>query len=103
MIIKHHWLIFVDIKKNPSSPDNFKVYTYLSYILTGRQYPIDKFINNDMVAKKTICDILFSSSTISSVPTENGNTIFPYFTLYLNLTLWKCYLVLMNFLKICFE
>ena len=31
-----------------------------------------------MVAKKTICDILFSSSTISSVPTENGNTIFPY-------------------------
>lgn len=69
---------FVDIKKNPSSPDNFKVYTYLSYILTGSQYPIDKFINNDRVAKKTICDILFSSSTISSVPTENGNTIFPY-------------------------
>ena len=69
---------FVDINNNPSSADNFKIYTYLSYILTGRQYPIDKFINNDMAAKKSICDILFTSSTISSVPTRNGNTIFPY-------------------------
>ena len=56
-----------------------------------------------MVAKKTICDILFSSSTISSVPTENGNTIFPYLYTLLKFDSLEMLSCLNEFLKICFE
>ncbi|KAL6450682.1 VPS8 Vacuolar protein sorting-associated protein 8 [Candida maltosa Xu316] len=71
-----------DIVESDEKDDTTKVYTYLSYILTGRQYPTDRFIEDEKTAKTSICNILFSSSSIKSIPSLNNDTIFPYlFTL----------------------
>lgn len=44
----------------------FSVFSYLSYVLTGRQYPTDKYIDSgtETHARNSICDILFSISSI---------------------------------------
>ncbi|KAI5967271.1 VPS8 [Candida margitis] len=68
------------------SENAFKAYTYISFILTSRQYPTDKFIADEEPIQ-TICDILFSSGPI----TRNGklihalddDTIFPYLYTFL--------------------
>lgn len=47
-------------------------YTYISYILTGRQYPTEAYIPNELGAKKAIAAILFSSTS-----THTTHTLFP--------------------------
>ncbi|KAI3402517.2 VPS8 [Candida oxycetoniae] len=70
------------------SEDGLKAYAYMSYILTGRQYPTDKYIQREeMNAIRSVCDILFSSSAIERngkvVPAANNHTIFPYLYTFL--------------------
>ncbi|ODV76765.1 uncharacterized protein CANTADRAFT_57432 [Suhomyces tanzawaensis NRRL Y-17324] len=69
-----------------------KAYSYMSLILTGRQYPIDRFIagEDESNAKNGICQILFNTSYVnwpkgSASLLEVGNdlTIFPYLYLFL--------------------
>lgn len=56
-----------------------KVYPYMSYILTGRQYPTDKYIEQDQesFARSSVCNILFSVTFVDEID-ENTDTIFPY-------------------------
>lgn len=72
-----------DIKNFGETDDTLKVFTYMSYILTGRQYPIDKFIDMDreIDAKNSLIKILFSHNLITQY--DQGETIFPYLTLLL--------------------
>ncbi|KAG7660458.1 VPS8 [[Candida] subhashii] len=73
------------------SEEYLKAYTYMSYILTGRQYPTDRFIEPkyESEAKTKICDILFSNTSISrnghSVPCIKQSTIFPYLYTFLKI------------------
>lgn len=74
------------LKEIDKGGDDVRVYTYMAYILTGRQYPTDRFIETKLgeedIARKSICDILFSSTSIPNIPCVNPDTIFPYlFTL----------------------
>lgn len=64
----------------------FMAYTYISFIFTGRQFPTDKFIATDEPTQ-TICDILFSSGSITRngevVHALDDDTIFPYLYTFL--------------------
>lgn len=64
----------------------FMAYTYISFILTGKQFPTDKFIATDEPTQ-TICDILFSSGSITRngevVHALDDGTIFPYLYTFL--------------------
>ncbi|CCG23572.1 Vps8 protein [Candida orthopsilosis Co 90-125] len=64
----------------------FMGYTYISFIFTGRQFPTDKFIATDEPTQ-TICDILFSSGSITRngevVHALDDDTIFPYLYTFL--------------------
>lgn len=57
--------------------DDLTIYSYISYILTGRQYPIDRFIQaeEEELARKSICEILFNINPIENKEIES---IFPY-------------------------
>ncbi|KAK6464639.1 vacuolar sorting protein [Scheffersomyces coipomensis] len=81
-----------DFNKNPQfirSDDYLQAYTYMSYILTGRQYPTDRFIdfNKELAAKESITNVLFSMTPIvingKSIQTKNDKTIFPYLYCFL--------------------
>lgn len=65
-----------------ASDDHLKAYAYMSYVLTGRQYPTDRFIDEptSTTAKESICNILFSSSFID---TSEDCNIFPYLYTFL--------------------
>ncbi|CCH42438.1 Vacuolar protein sorting-associated protein [Wickerhamomyces ciferrii] len=74
--------------------DSVKVFGYLTYILTGRQYPTENFIGGDdeLDAKLTLYYVLFNGSFITW-PQKNGENIlvdsndqlnFPYLYLLLN-------------------
>ena len=69
-----------------NSENAFKAYTYISFILTGRQYPTDKFIVTNEPTR-AICDILFSSGSIirngEVVHALDDGTIFPYLYTFL--------------------
>lgn len=62
------------------------VYTYMSYILSGRQFPTDVFLNttDEISARNVICKVLFSLSEISSESTSEfhirieNTSVFPY-------------------------
>lgn len=66
------------IRADPSDSRNLNVFNYLSYILTGRQYPIDKYIDFDKEydAKLQILQVLFSQNNIV-------DSIFPNLTILL--------------------
>ncbi|EGW31303.1 uncharacterized protein SPAPADRAFT_56179 [Spathaspora passalidarum NRRL Y-27907] len=71
-----------------SRDDQLSAYTYMSYILTGRQYPTDRFIPIESAtrAKQSICDILFSSTLVTRqdnlIETDNDSS-FPYLYTFL--------------------
>lgn len=60
-----------DLRFETNQEDSFKVYGYLAYILTGRQYPTEDFIDIDESnnAKLTLYFILFNGLPVSY---ENG-------------------------------
>ncbi|CAK9437855.1 uncharacterized protein LODBEIA_P22330 [Lodderomyces beijingensis] len=75
------------------SEDYYKAYAYMSYILTGRQYPTDRYIpHGEREAALAICNILFSSGPVQIsgkvIPTTttgtNAETIFPYLYVFLH-------------------
>ncbi|RCK54865.1 Vacuolar protein sorting-associated protein 8 [Candida viswanathii] len=73
---------FLEELEKGDAVDDFRVYAYMAYILTGRQYPTDRFLEDENAARKAVCDILFSSTAIENIPCLNPDTIFPYlFTL----------------------
>lgn len=65
--------------------DLLKVYAYLSYVLTGKQYPTERYIDikEEQVARESICNILFSISLVEEDDDANDSSIFPYLTLLL--------------------
>lgn len=76
-----------DFREETISPDNaFMAYTYISFILTGRQFPTEKFLTTEEPIQ-TICDILFSSGSITRngelVHALDDGTIFPYLYTFL--------------------
>ncbi|KAK6455777.1 vacuolar sorting protein [Scheffersomyces xylosifermentans] len=86
---------FIKDFKDPNffiKEDYFRAYSYISYVLTGKQYPTDRIIDSpkDVKAKESICDILFSNTTITwpaqsdeELSTNNDDTIFPYLYCFL--------------------
>ncbi|CUM65423.1 uncharacterized protein PRCAT00003061001 [Priceomyces carsonii] len=64
--------------------DCAKMYTYMSFVLTGRQYPTDGFIDfqNEEMGKRSICNVLFSNTVKESsnqgLKSLVGDSIFPY-------------------------
>lgn len=72
---------------NDENDDCLNVFSYMSYILTGRQYPTEKFIDlsKENLAKESIYKLLFSA-TLIRYPNEDSDlliagseeTIFPY-------------------------
>lgn len=61
------------------------VFTYMSYILTGRQYPTDRLIGLEMElkARKSICKYLFSNTIVDGALTTDNDSIFPYLLMFL--------------------
>ncbi|KAK6202881.1 vacuolar sorting protein [Scheffersomyces amazonensis] len=83
---------FIKDFQNPNflaSEDSIQAYTYMTYILTGRQYPTDSFIdiNKEIEIKQSITNILFSMTPITIngkiIQTSNDNTVFPYLYTFL--------------------
>lgn len=62
-----------------------KVYMYLSYILTGRQYPIDKYIdiNEEQNAKTSTIQLLFGHDNRVGDIELDKSSIFPVLTMLL--------------------
>lgn len=85
--------------------DALKVYAYMSYILTGRQYPTDQFIDYNKLeyAKSSVCDILFSDHLLSSCDgylyINDSYTIFPYLYLFLRLNSFEMVSTLNEFFE----
>ena len=81
---------FIKDFRNPEfllKEDYLRAYSYMSFVLTGRQYPTDRFIDGlkDIPIKESICNILFSSTTVTwpahngeELHADNEDTIFPY-------------------------
>ncbi|KAI5953193.1 VPS8 [Candida jiufengensis] len=72
------------------SEEHLKAYDYISFILTGRQYPTERYISNgEFDAIKSLCDILFSSGSVTRngqiVHALDDNTIFPYLYTFLQI------------------
>ncbi|CAR65389.1 DEHA2A08844p [Debaryomyces hansenii CBS767] len=77
----------LDVDVDNDNEDCLKVFSYMSYILTGRQYPTEKFIDvsQENPAKKSIYKLLFSATSIR-YPNDDSDilvagseeTIFPY-------------------------
>ena len=97
---------FFDFVQEYSSPQfelteqSAKAYTYMTYILTGRQYPTDRLISNNnnnnnnnddgggaKGAIRSMCDALFSHTAIEKdgalVLTQDKDIVFPYLYLFL--------------------
>ncbi|EGV63151.1 Vacuolar protein sorting-associated protein 8 [Yamadazyma tenuis] len=75
-----------EIQNNRVDPRNeSKVFNYLSYILTGRQYPIDKFIeySEEQRAKLRTINILFRHETEFLGIQVKETSIFPILTMLL--------------------
>lgn len=45
---------------------NPKVYAYMAYILTGRQYPTDRFIEDEAFARESVLEVVFADSSHAS-------------------------------------
>lgn len=68
-----------------------KVYTYISYILTGRQYPVDRYIEHDDMkySRNSILEILFGNELLDkvcdakSISNIQTDALFPYLHLLL--------------------
>ncbi|KAI5968435.1 VPS8 [Candida theae] len=70
-----------------ASPEHeFIAYTYISFILTGRQFPTDRLLTTDAPIQN-VCNILFSSGPIirndKVVHALDDGTIFPYLYTFL--------------------
>lgn len=88
--------------------DLVSVYTYMSYILTGRQYPNDSVLDLAVEehARRSICEILFSFGPISwpkgsemlFLP-QKGNRIFPYLQFFLEFDAFETMVTLNEFFE----
>ena len=87
--------------------DNLRAYTYISYILTGRQYPTDRLIENDksMEIKDSICSLIFSFSSLT-LPADTvqlnlncNETIFPYLFFLLRYNLFEMFSTINEFFE----
>lgn len=72
------------IRQFDMNEDLQKVYVYLSYVFTGKQYPTERYIdiNEEQAARESICGILFSISLVED-DVEKDTSIFPYLNLLL--------------------
>ncbi|KAI5959064.1 VPS8 [Candida pseudojiufengensis] len=103
-------LEFIKEFQNPEFLKNdeyLKAYDYISFILTGRQYPTEKYIvNGEFDAIKSVCDILFSSSSIirdnQIIHALNDDTIFPYLYTFLKINSFKTLSALNEFFESSF-
>lgn len=86
-----------------SEDDSYKVYSYISFILTGRQYPTDRFIEIDNIesAKTAISNVLFCDTLIDNAASGNLNSyaIFPYLCLLLHLNSFELVSTLNEFFE----
>lgn len=80
------------------------VYTYMSYILTGRQFPSDQFLTaeEEKQARESVCCLLFSIGPVewpkdsgTLLLSEQSETIFPYLFHFLKFDTFEM-LVTMN-------
>lgn len=69
-----------DIQHSRNLEESRKVFPYISFILSGKQYPTDRFIDgkNEQAARESICKILFSCYLIPIDDEVHVETIFPY-------------------------
>jgi hypothetical protein len=69
--------------------DLLRVYSYMSFVLTGKRYPTDRLIEITKLkhAKSSICDVLFSTTLVKNgnknVGIKYSDTVFPYLYLFL--------------------
>ena len=69
--------------------DLLRAYSYMSFVLTGKRYPTDQFIEATKLkhAKSSICDVLFSNTLIQNgnknIESKYSDTVFPYLYLFL--------------------
>lgn len=73
-----------------AKPGLSQVFTYMLYILTGRQYPTDQFIadaDEELRAKRAVVDVVFADHSVDGAG-ESGDAddaLFPYLTRFLHL------------------
>ncbi|CAN3376016.1 hypothetical protein DIURU_003209 [Diutina rugosa] len=70
-----------------AKPGSSQVFTYMSYILTGRQYPTDQFIADpaeEEAAKKAVVGVVFADHSVDNT-NEPNEALFPYLTRFLHL------------------
>lgn len=95
-------------EKMETVDDNLRVYTYISYILTGRQYPTDRLIETgkSMEIKDSICSLIFSFSSLTWPPGDttqlnltSNEAIFPYLFFLLKYNLFETFSTINEFFE----
>uniref|UniRef100_A0A0L0P377 Vacuolar protein sorting-associated protein 8 central domain-containing protein n=1 Tax=Candidozyma auris TaxID=498019 RepID=A0A0L0P377_CANAR len=88
--------------------DTVIVFTYMSYILTGRQYPSDRVLDSSVedFARNSICEILFSigpykwpRDTDEILLSSYSDKIFPYLTFFLKFDTFETMVTLNEFFE----
>lgn len=84
------------------------VYTYMSYVLTGRQYPNDKVVSSDIEehARSSICNILFNIGPFIWPPNSEktllgskSERVFPYLTFFLEFDTFETLVTINEFFE----
>ncbi|GEQ70434.1 hypothetical protein JCM33374_g4111 [Metschnikowia sp. JCM 33374] len=83
------------------------VYTYMSYILSGRQFPTDDYLsmNEEEIARAAICKVLFGLREIDCDATREfrlslqTNTVFPYLYKFLKFDAFETLATLNEFFE----
>lgn len=84
------------------------VFSYMSYILTGRQFPSDEFLNVDDAeeSRKVICGVLFSitpifwpKGTTNVFLQESQEAVFPYLLRFLKFNTFEMLVTLNEFFE----
>ncbi|PVH20427.1 hypothetical protein CXQ85_002215 [Candidozyma haemuli] len=98
-----------EIESNNSEHDDLLiVFTYMSYILTGRSYPSDKILDSsvEVYARNSICEILFSigpytwpKDSEKVLLGSSSDKIFPYLTFFLEFDTFETLVTINEFFE----
>lgn len=98
-----------EIESNNSEHDDLLiVFTYMSYILTGRLYPSDKILDSsvEVYARNSICEILFSigpytwpKDSEKVLLGSSSDKIFPYLTFFLEFDTFETLVTINEFFE----